>query len=331
MFDRMVAYRDLLKAHKKPIAFFDSDILIIKRFQLDFSIGPALCQRHFNRNGKIIGDSPISINGKVFSYPENKNKRWGDVYPYIGCFFADKNSEFLDKAINVYKNLPKKYMHWYGDQVSLREAALTSTFCRVNEALIACLPESFPSGCPDAVALHFKGEKRKKLMLQYCNAFLNKKNQTDSYYPQFYRSNFRKLGYEIPSTLNPYFYKYLIGSHAADTEMINSTEIDLGARADLLCKIMYLLSKRKNSLPMHLGESAYRKHINALNQGKGKDSPDKLGIECYEQKFLDLYDRIELDKKFDSNISIIPLSYKSVLIDGSHRAAIVLFFKLNYP
>ena len=63
----------------------------------------------------------------------------------------------------------------------MREAALTSTFCRVNEALIACLPESFIR-FRDAVALHFKGRK-KEINAEYCNAFLNKKNQTDSYYP----------------------------------------------------------------------------------------------------------------------------------------------------
>ena len=161
MFDRMKAYRGLLRVHKKPIAFFDTDILIIKRFQLDFTIGPALCQRHFYRKENIVSDSTITLNKQTLSYPENRSKQREDIYPYVGCFFADKNSKFLDKAINIYEKLPEKYMYRHGDQVALREAALTSSICRVNEALIACLPEFYPSGCPDAVALHFKGDKRK--------------------------------------------------------------------------------------------------------------------------------------------------------------------------
>ena len=168
-------------------------------------------------------------------------------------------------------------------------------------------------------------------MQEYCNAFLNKKIQADSYYPSSYRSNFMKLGYEIPATLNPYYYKYLIGSRATKTELINSNEIDIGARADLLCKIMYLLSKRKNLLPSHLGDSVYRKHINVLSQEKAEESPEVKGIEYFERRFLNIYDQIEQRKKFDSDISVIPISSKSVLIDGAHRAAVGIVLEIKLP
>ena len=57
----------------------------------------------------------------------------------------------------------------------------------------------------------------------------------------------------MPVTVNPYFKDYLIGSARPEIEEINPTEIDFGLRADIICKIMALLSAKLNLLPKNVG------------------------------------------------------------------------------
>ena len=39
MLNRMIAYRNLLRELREPVAFFDTDMLITRKFSLDFSRG----------------------------------------------------------------------------------------------------------------------------------------------------------------------------------------------------------------------------------------------------------------------------------------------------
>ena len=104
-----------------------------------------------------------------------------------------------------------------------------------------------------------------------------------------YRSNPNKRGYELPVTVNPYFKDYLIGSARSEIEEINPTEIDFGLRADIICKIMALLSAKLNLLPKNVGLRSYKKCLFALNVCSGPDSPDKLDLKDYLKTFDSLF------------------------------------------
>ena len=192
MFSRMQSYRLLLQQLNEPIAFFDTDILILRAFELNFSKGPILCERIFNANKLIEGDSEIILPGRKLYFPENKNKKWKEVYPFVGCFFADSNPKFLAAAINIYKMLPTKYLEWYGDQVALREASKKFNISTIKEDKIACYPEHYRQN-QSAAALHFKGIERKKYMKSFYQRF-HAANSPQSSFKGSYRSNPSKKG-----------------------------------------------------------------------------------------------------------------------------------------
>ena len=326
MISRMIGYRNLLDELKEPVAFFDTDMLIIKRFNLDLSQGPLLCERYFHKNEIIPDDSPIQWGNNIHTFPEYKGQLMNDVFPYIGCFYADSNPDFLNEAIRQYKILDEKYHFWFGDQVAIREAAKLMKINSVSEMQIACLPE-FYNEQKYVLALHFKGKKRKRMIDKY---FQKITSTSDNQNPRSsYRSNPSKPGFEIEQTFNAYFARDLIGSNSAELEFFTANDIDLGARADLICKIIYLLSL-ENILPENFGLEVYKKHILGLNHGHGKDSFEKNGVDDYISSFSKLFDTIK-SKGFDKSISVVPINYDGVLVDGSHRTSIAIVLNLKLP
>ena len=166
MYWRMIGYRDLLKLDPGPTVFFDTDILVTKKFKINFDGRPFLCQRSYNKN-KILADHVrLTHHDKSFrvSFEEHKNKKLGALYPYVGCFYADNDCLFLDEAIKVYNSLGEQYQFWFGDQIALREAARIIPFLTLPESIVACSPAEYISEQKDAVAVHFKGDKDKLLM-----------------------------------------------------------------------------------------------------------------------------------------------------------------------
>ena len=159
MYSRMRAYKDCLKLVQKPIAFFDADILIVKKFILDFSSAPFLCKRSYGCNNLL--SERIKINNNILSFPEHRGKTMKQIYPYVGCFFADKNHYFLEQALIYYKRINKKYLLWYGDQIALREVSKSFEPYPIDESLIACDPLSYQQNKLNVCGIHFKGEKYK--------------------------------------------------------------------------------------------------------------------------------------------------------------------------
>lgn len=166
MLSRMRAYRKFLSLAKAPTVFFDTDILIVRRFKLDFSCGTILCQREYDLD-EIIGRIAVKIQGKKILFPELLGKHLGNIFPYVGCFFADKDTSFLDKAIEIYEQLDAKYHLWFGDQIALRDAASGKDISTVGESQIACDPRLFRENSEDVAALHFKGANN-KLSIRSC-------------------------------------------------------------------------------------------------------------------------------------------------------------------
>ena len=141
-------------------------------------------------------------------FPAHKGKTFDELYPYVGCFFADKDSRFISKALKEYSLLSYPYDKWYGDQVALRQASQKIPIQEIDESLIAGDPTD-PEAQHSALCLHFKGAYQKSLMEEvYKSHFPIAKTNTN----RSFRSNPNKAGYEIPTTLNPYFFESLIGS-----------------------------------------------------------------------------------------------------------------------
>ena len=75
------------------------------------------------------------MNGKLEDlYDDYGGKKIGETYPYLGCFFADKDTLFLEKYPTFSRSL-KKYHQWFVDQISLREAAVNIKSGSIGESI----------------------------------------------------------------------------------------------------------------------------------------------------------------------------------------------------
>ena len=305
MLSRMIAYKECLKILDEPTYFFDTDILIIRKFNIDASSGPVLCKREYNLEVKLAPF--VSLFGefgeKKIYFNEQGGIPLGKFYPYVGCFFADKETTFLEYAIEIYSNLDRNYHLWFGDQIALREAAKKFNIFTAPESKIACNPIDFSIDTQSIKALHFKGHAAKSMMNKfYLKIFSTKTKEIQT----SFRSNPSKPGFEIPNILNPYFKNYLAGASSAPTQFVNPTDLDLGLRSDILCKVMYLLSTKLNLLPTSLGISTYNKSVSSLNGFKGADSPSKTTPDDYYNQFVELFDDLKRSGSYDSQKSAVP-------------------------
>ena len=99
MLARMRAYQKTLALLKEPILFFDTDMLITRGFSIDLREGsPILCRRSFNLEASL-NTKFLSSFGQTIEFPEHSGELLGSYYPYLGCFFADKTTDFLDLSL----------------------------------------------------------------------------------------------------------------------------------------------------------------------------------------------------------------------------------------
>ena len=335
---RLVAYKIYLQQFKEPTVFLDTDMLIAKPFSVDFKSGPTLCRRSYKLGTQLytsyatrkdhLTDFPEDYRYEKISYPEHAGQTFGSFYPYLGCFFADKDHLFLSRCIEIYDTLGENYKNLYGDQFALREAAKELFHSTVPESIVAADPCKIDP-VRDVICFRFKGEKLKEKMKPSLERLYP--DTKAKFFPSSYRSNPRKKGYEIPETLNSYFSEYLIGASSSTNELVPSESIDIGERADILCKIMLLLSTKENLIPREIGLSVYEKHLNSLNGCMGKDSPEKNGINSYLKSFIDLYDSVKINGKFNPSRSVVPINYEMKVIDGAHRTSIGITLGLSLP
>ena len=163
MYWRMVGYRDLLKLEPEPTVFFDTDMLVMQKFQINFEKGPFLCRRSYDRE-KVLQDHAYLNQSVKILFKEHKDKKLGELYPFVGCFYADKNCLFLSEAIKAYDSLDEHYQFWFGDQIALREAAKVLPFSTLPESIVACSHSKYIPRQKNAIAVHFKGAGNKSLM-----------------------------------------------------------------------------------------------------------------------------------------------------------------------
>ena len=327
MYSRMVAYKDCLRSLAEPTIFLDTDILIVRKFFVDTSLGPLLCKREYELEKKLPPYAMLHGKTKV-RFDEQGGIAVGKIYPYLGCFYADHDPSFLEYALDVYESLDPKYHFWYGDQIALREAAKKFNIRTLPESQIACNPSDFTIENQNTKALHFKGTFKKDLMNNfYLKIFPSKHINLKT----SFRSNPNKVGFEIPNTLNPYFRDYLAGASSVQAEFINPQSLDIGLRSDILCKVMYLLSTKLHLLPELEGIYAYNKSISSLNGFKGFDSPHKTSPNDYYSFFLNLFDELKESQILDPVKSAVPIDCNHVPIDGSHRVSLAIALEINVP
>jgi hypothetical protein len=149
-----------------PAAYMDTDMVVLRPLNLGLLVGAAdavVCERSFGR------EKPFNhtFRDRDFSFYRDKNLY--QAHPYIACFTITKNSEFWEKTYEVLLGLAPIFHYWFGDQEAIKTVVQAETFQikRVPESTYACLPEEVVSSGNRPRVLHFKGRRRKQLMLKY--------------------------------------------------------------------------------------------------------------------------------------------------------------------
>ena len=176
---RMESYSKINLEKDIPTIFLDTDMLVVKKLnekKMFKNKNIVFCKREMH------SDKYINLNYDDLNMIEFKNKKLGDVWPYLGCFFAIKNINPFIEMNKMYDLLDEKYKYWYGDQTILKQYVINDkkniTFVGENE--YACLPEALfgPNGNnirQKLNILHFKGKKFKKLMIKSYKHFIKSK------------------------------------------------------------------------------------------------------------------------------------------------------------
>ena len=155
LYARVKAYAKLYL--EEPALFLDNDMIVQSEIDVEEMLAGtevALCRRTFNR------DDGFNINMRGFTFEEHDGKTMDQVYPYIACAVAVRDTKIWQEILNIYDTLHPKYRGWYGDQEALRIYAEKYGAAEVPESVYGCLPEHKHDG---AKILHFKGPSRKQL------------------------------------------------------------------------------------------------------------------------------------------------------------------------
>ena len=116
---RLQAY-SLLEFNDDYTLFTDADCLLIQPIKLIYSDDILLLKRT---------DNFIINSNYPEHYPEFVGKMILDVMPYLFgaiCIKNPSNNNFFDTLLSILEKLPRRFHRWYGDQVSLSNAANTN-------------------------------------------------------------------------------------------------------------------------------------------------------------------------------------------------------------
>lgn len=95
------------------------------------------------------------------------------------------------------------------------------------------------------------------------------------------------------------------------------------SRFDLFAKLFYISNRETNP---EIAREVYSNHIQAFNpDGKEPGRTDKNGVGDFIMAFDKLIDHFK-DNDFDETISLIPVGSRGVILDGSHRVAVLAYF-----
>ena len=102
-------------------------------------------------------------------------------------------------------------------------------------------------------------------------------------------------------------------------------------RIDLICKLYYIECREKG-VDMTFAKELYTEHLRAFSEGTFKEpgNDEKDSLEKYFNTFNHLIDDIK-ENGFDATKSVIPVSDNGVILDGSHRVAVAIYFNIELP
>jgi hypothetical protein len=155
LYARVKAYSKLQL--ETPALFLDNDMIIQSKINVEDMLSGtevAFCRRTYNR------DDGFNINMRGFTFEEHDGKTMDQVYPYIACAVAVRDTKIWREILEIYDTLHPKYRGWYGDQEAMRIYAEKYGVAEVPESVYGCLPEHKHD---DAKIMHYKGPSRKKL------------------------------------------------------------------------------------------------------------------------------------------------------------------------
>jgi len=116
---------------------------------------------------------------------------------------------------------------------------------------------------------------------------------------------------------------YTLAAHDYVKQVVEARSLITVQRFDLFAKLFYIQNRTKNKA---LALQVYGEHIKVFNPDlKEPGRTDKNGLQDFVDTFDKMIDYFET-KEFDSSISIVPVSNSGVILDGSHRTAILAFY-----
>lgn len=137
--------------------------------------------------------------------------------------------------------------------------------------------------------------------------------------------------------ISNYFSEYFIQSWRYEDEVelpveyCQPEQFVISERIDLICKLFYIECREKKR-DLTFAKELYTEHLRAFSEGTFKEpgNDDKNSIEKYFATFDHLIDDIR-ENGFDVSKSVIPVSDKGVILDGSHRVAIAIYYHIELP
>ena len=97
-----------------------------------------LLKRSFNNE---VG---VPVNFRGLKFLNHQNKKYIDVYPYIGCLIICKHEIFWKKCLDYFNKIENVYKSWFGDQEIFRLMVEYRDFSLVLLKKRFCVPSTKP-------------------------------------------------------------------------------------------------------------------------------------------------------------------------------------------
>ena len=149
-----------------PTLFLDTDMLCVGSLdptQIIQDADVAVCAREFGCQD-ILNTSFCGMDLSEYS-----GKALGDIYPYVACATVTRSGKFWEDCLRNLRQLHPKFHFWYGDQEAIRNVANSGAYKVkfLKESEYGCLPDQKMPIAHAPRLYHFKGARRKSMMIDY--------------------------------------------------------------------------------------------------------------------------------------------------------------------
>lgn len=113
-----------------------------------------------------------------------------------------------------------------------------------------------------------------------------------------------------------------------EIKTIDAVELLCPERIDLAAKLAYI-EARETGIDMSFAKEVYRKHIEAFSEGSFSEPGDenKTSLDQYYSVFDELIDDFKISG-FDKAKSLVPVGKNGIILDGAHRVACAIYFRI---